>query len=460
MILFAYFMLFIWPLVIIMMVNTSSLKNALLWAAVGSYLILPKLRIDPPFLPPLNKGTLTFLVLFVFLKLMGINLGLLRKSKLRNWMIVYFVILVISTELNKFPVYVGGGKTLKALSHYDAFSSIIRYFVWILPMLLGRRIFDSFQDNERIFRFFTTAGLLYSLLMLFEVRMSPQLHNWIYGYVPTIFGQQMRLGGFRPIVFVGHGLPLSFVFTTFMFAAFALYKNKVQYTRFRPLHIIIYMFVVLLLCKTVSSLVYAILGIFLMYRYKPEKQVKIATIFVLSFMLFPASRALDIFPATELVDFVYEYSEDRAQSLDFRFSNEDILLERAMERPYFGWAGWGRNRVYDEDTGRSITVTDGKWIIELGNTGAIGALVFFLILSLPILNAAKAIKLIPDERDKIYIAAHTIILTFSIVDSIPNTSLGTVQLFIAGCLYGQTEHFLNQIKNKRAYTFRTVDSSS
>ena len=56
---------------------------------------------------------------------------------------------------------------------------------------------------------------VYSLPMLFEVRMSPQLHNWMfYGSSPAAFGRP-RAGGFRPVVFLTQGLELA------LFAAMA-----------------------------------------------------------------------------------------------------------------------------------------------------------------------------------------------------------------------------------------------
>jgi len=39
---------------------------------------------------------------------------------------------------------------------------------------------------------------------------------------------------------------------------------------------------------------------------------------------------------------------DRAQSLESRLTNEDMLTVRALERPAFGWGGWGRARIKDE----------------------------------------------------------------------------------------------------------------
>ena len=46
--------------------------------------------------------------------------------------------------------------------------------------------------------------------MLVEVRLSPQINTWIYGFFQHDFIQMMRYGGFRPIVFLPHGLWVAF----------------------------------------------------------------------------------------------------------------------------------------------------------------------------------------------------------------------------------------------------------
>ena len=53
---------------------------------------------------------------------------------------------------------------------------------------------------------FVLGGLIYVPLCLFEVRMSPQLHNMVYGFAQHSFGQTVRGGGWRPMVFMQHGL--------------------------------------------------------------------------------------------------------------------------------------------------------------------------------------------------------------------------------------------------------------
>ena len=53
-----------------------------------------------------------------------------------------------------------------------------------------------------------------------------------------------------------------------------------------------------------------------------------------------------------------------------------------MERPVWGWGGWGRNRVFDT-SGRDVSVTDGMWVIYLGVYGLVGLVAWTALLLLP-----------------------------------------------------------------------------
>ena len=70
---------------------------------------------------------------------------------------------------------------------YDAGSAVIAEFLFFLPFILARQYLRTANDNAAILIALVIAGLLYSLPMLFEIRMSPQLSRWIYGYFPGGF---------------------------------------------------------------------------------------------------------------------------------------------------------------------------------------------------------------------------------------------------------------------------------
>src|SRR5262249_36698985 len=78
---------------------------------------------------------------------------------------------------------------------------------------------------------------------------------------------------------------------------------------------------------------------------------------------YAAARITGVWAGEGLIDIAkLAVGQERAHSLEFRLQNEELLIQRALERPVFGWGGWGRNRISD-DHGRDITVTDGLWIM-------------------------------------------------------------------------------------------------
>ena len=101
----------------------------------------------------------------------------------------------------------------------------------------------------------------------------------------------------------------------------------------------------------------------------PRLQLWLGVVLVSVALLYPTLRATDFFPTMYLVDTAASVSDDRAQSLKFRFDQEQQLLDHAWKRFSFGWGRFGRNRVYDEESGRDLSVTDGQWIITMGQFG-------------------------------------------------------------------------------------------
>ena len=175
-------------------------------------------------------------------------------------------------------------------------------------------------------RVLVVAGLIYSLPMLFEVRMIPQLHNWIYGYFPSDFLQQVREGGFRPVVFMGHGLLAVFFMMTCAVAAAALWRTDTRVQRLSPFGVTAYLGTVLILCKTLGTLVYAAVLVPLVRFAKPRLQMRIALVLVTIALFYPMLRFFDFFPTQTMVETAAMVSDDRASSLKTRFDNEDLLL--------------------------------------------------------------------------------------------------------------------------------------
>jgi len=185
----------------------------------------------------------------------------------------------------------------------------------------------------------------------------------------------------------------------------------------------------------------------IIFKLRPVTQVKWSFILAALVILYPVTKVNGVFPEKEIISVISQYSPERAQSLEFRFQNENEMLAHALERPYFGWGNWGRNRIYSDWDGRDLSVVDGRWIAELGINGWVGFIFCYAILLTPLYFALKTFKYIKEPKDQVFFASLAVILTLCILDSIPNTGMGPTHLFLAGILLGQAE-FLNKQKYK------------
>lgn len=436
---FAYLIFFGWPVVVLWLLFSYPVKKAIFIAITSAVLLLPTaFTIDLPLLPPLDKETIPGLSIAVILFLLRKKFRIFQPGLITKLFIAYFIGLVITVELNSLPI-ITAKKYLPGLTHYDAFSLIVRVILNTMPFFLGRYFSTSIKDTEGFFKILVIMALIYTIPMLYELKMSPQLHYMVYGIQPSMFLQQIRESGYRPMVFIGHGLGLAFWFSTAVIAAGVLLKNKVRVSFTSPFATLCYLLIILFLCKTWSAMLYVMFGLVFTFKLKPSKQIKWSLIIAALVIMYPIAKVADVFPDKEIISIINQYSPERAQSLQFRFQNEGALLEHALKKPIFGWGDWGRNRVYSTEDGRDLSIIDGRWIGELGVNGWIGFLLSYAILLTPLYYAQKAVHYIKEPKDQVYFASLAVILTICVVDSIPNTGMGTMHLFLAGILLGQSE---------------------
>jgi hypothetical protein len=439
---FAFIALLSWPLVTLWLYRTRPINQAILWTILGAWLLLPVgAEIKIPGVPQFDKVSIP-------------NIGALiccmfvARHPIRFWnrlglaevlLLMCLIGPFITSELNNDPILIGSSiPPLPALSNYDALSAVVGEFIFLLPFFLGRQLLRGSSDNVEILRALTIAGLLYTIPILFEIRMSPQLHAWFYGYFPHSFAQQARNGGFRAVVFLGHGLVVAFFVMMTTIAASALWRTRTRVLRVPPAGITAYLAAVLVLQKSMAALIYCSAGVPLVRFTQPRFQLRIATVLVSIALLYPMLRLADLFPARVLVDVSTSVSGDRAESLEYRFDNEERLLQHASQRLIFGWGGWGRNRLYDE-YGQDSSVTDGEWIIMIGAFGLFGFVGKFGLLSLPVFRALSTLKFARSIPDRVNLAALALILSINIVDLLPNSTLSPWSWLLAGALLGRAE---------------------
>jgi hypothetical protein len=432
-----------WALFAIWLYQVRPIGKATLWTILGAQLLLPvgaSIKIEG--VPQFDKISIPNLAALI-------GCILVVRRPLRIWtkfgfagilILIYLIGPVITAELNRDPIFLAN-KVLPAEGHYDAFSAVVGQFLTLIPFFLGRHLLRSSADNEEILRVLVIAGLLYSLPILFEVRMSPQLHTWIYGYFPHSFAQQMRDAGFRPVVFMGHGLLVAFFMMTTAVAAAALWRMQYRIRRLPPAGITAYLSTIVILCKGGGSIVYGATLVPLVRFGQPRLQLRLALVLVIIALLYPMLRTTDLFPTNSLVEAAGLISVDRAGSLKYRFDHDQELLERASQRFLFGWGRWGRSRIYNE-YGTDISVSDGRWIIILGQFGLCGFLAEFGLLAFSVFRAASAFKLTKSKTDQIALAALALIVAVNVIDLLPNAWLAPWTWLLAGALLGRAESLL------------------
>jgi len=440
---FAYVMLLGWPLISLYFYKRFETITATFLTIVGGYLLLPvKVNVDLPLIPALDKSlipSLFALIGCVFVKKLPISL-----LPALVWQKVLVVILVITPLFtvitNQSPVF-NGEYWIKGLIFHDSISAIIEQYIRIVPFIICTQIIKTEKDFIEICKLFTISGLIYSVPILYEIRMSPQLHSMFYGFFPHSFAQQIRFDGFRPVVFLGHGLLVGI----YMMAAFAfsciLWKRNIRiYKSISPMLVMLFLFFILVASKAVGAIVFGLIIIIsILFLAKKLKKIVVYTIFFLV-VFYPVLCIFNLFPHQEIINYVVTLDTERAQSLDFRFYHEALLLEHSREQLLFGWGGWGRNRL-------AGSVTDGLWIIEFSSYGVVGFVALFGLIGATIIQTLNKVSILrnPEEVNTLLISA--LIVALILVDQIVNSSLGIWVWLFVGSLFGRTLHINKQSKN-------------
>ncbi len=355
--------LFGWiPLILVLFLLLTP-RRAVIVAFIGAWLFLPMAGYSIEGLPNFTKMTATSygamlgVVLFDAARLIRF-----RPSWIDIPIVVYCAVPMASSLSN-------------GLGLYDGATSVLHTTIsWGLPYLIGRLYFSDLAGLRELAIGIFIGGLIYVPLCLYEIRMSPQLHTMIYGFHQHSFAQTKRFGGWRPVVFMQHGLAVGFWMTVASLTGIWLWHSGSLRRIFNvPMGILCAaVFVTTLMCKSVNALVALILGVSSLWITRLA-HLRLALVCILlispTYML---TRVSGMWSGAHLVDLISNLiNEDKSQSVNARLRYEELLINKALQRPAFGWGGWGRNRVYDE-SGKDLTVTDGLWVITLGKTGFVG----------------------------------------------------------------------------------------
>jgi hypothetical protein len=428
--------LFGWPLVAIACFRRMKPVDACIIVLFGGFMFLPVYSFKIPGVPEFDKNACIALSLLLGDLASGKARGRLRiRSRLDLAVISAVVISPIITSL------------ANGLGLYDGVSNSLRLIlIWGIFYRAGRLYFTDAASLRKLTLALVSGGLIYIPFILFEVRMSPQLSRMIYGFFPHDFAQHIRYGGFRPIVFMNHGLVVAFWSAMATAAAFALWRAKeVRSVAGIPIGIAcISLLITSLLCKSAGPLVYLLVAIVFFCIRRQSTRSLLIRVLLLGGVLYLWFRINNIIPVSSIESFFARYFDpERMHSLTFRLRQEDPFTAKALMQPLFGWGGYQRGWPIDPETGLIIRVVDSAWLIAFSTFGFLGLIsqsIFFgggpWILAKRISKRRRIGGGLPPLPVDAEILG--LIVTFFTIDCLINGTGNPVYLACAGALVSYT----------------------
>jgi hypothetical protein len=404
-------------------------RTAALASSVFGFLFLPMAEYQWTGLPEYDKQMATALAVLLGVVIFDPRaFRRLRPSWIDVPMAVWCLVPFVSS-------YTGG------LGAYDGLSACFsRLVTWGVPYVVGRIYCADREGMLLLAKFIVLAGLVYMPLCLYEVRMSPQLHGKIYGFVPTRWVQVMRYGGYRPIVFLQSPLAVGMVI-----AAAAVACNWLAASgAWRRLQGVPTLWLVPLLAVTVvinkmaAALTLTVIGISLFFVLRTFRRALPLVMLIALFGSYPFARLSGQLGAERLLTIAGPvYPEERVRSLTTRLRSEDLISQKAMYKwPVFGGGGWGALNVY-ESSGKKISIPDGLWIIAFGQNGLVGLTALALAYLLPaclILRRYPVARLTAPELAPVGALVMTSVMYW--IDSLSNAMINPVFITAMGALGG------------------------
>jgi len=415
-------------------------QRAVIISFVAAWLFLPQASYPIPSLPPYTKisaacyGILLGTLIYDTARLTSFKPGWLDVP-----MVIYCLCPIVSQVSN-------GGSPISP--------TVNQIVTWGLPYFLGRLYVGSLDGLRQLAIGIFAGGLAYIPFTLVEGVRGPILHQMIYGVnAVEDWGQARRMGGWRPVVFMQHGLMVGLWMMTAALIAVWLWQTgtlkKFMGRNIKTLVIILT--IAFFLCRSTGA--YSLFAMALIVLFSAKWfRTSLPLLLIIGYIVFYLYiAAAGQFSSKEAIDFITQiFGEERAGSLKFRFDMEEILGEKARQRFMFGWGDSGGNRVYNE-YGQDISVTDSLWIIAFGINGAVGLVSLFSSLLLPVIvfcvfkypaRTWSNPKVAPA-------AALGVALTMYVFDCVLNAMTNPIFALIAGGISGLVLKAPESLKSKK-----------
>ncbi len=328
------------------------------------------------------------------------------------------------------------------LGVYDGLSQTMYQTIrWGLPYFIGRVCFTDADVLKSLALTIFVGGLIYIPFCLIEMRISPQLHRLTYGFHQHDFLQTLRdNGGYRPMVYMDHGLMTSMwmmlasLLGTWLYATGSLPKKILKLP---SLYLLLALVATMVMMQSVAAICYYFIALALLFLSAKMKNSFLVVILLFLPLLYVYARTGGSWDGTNFSNWVAEkFSPTRAQSVQFRFDNETVLIDKAKQGTFFGWGGYGRSRVFDDD-GKDLTVTDGLWIIAYGVNGVYGLTALIVMVELPVILFLRRYRPESWMGPPLGVpAAMAVFIGFTMIDNLLNAMINPIYMLFSGGLIG------------------------
>lgn len=422
-----FLFLWSWPAIAVALFSMMPPRRALVLGYLIGWMFLPQFGFPVPFCK-FDKHTATsvgaLLGIFIFDRQ---RLAAFKPALVDLPMIVWCCV--------PFSAAVSNG-----LSPYDGLSNTCyQTMVWGVPYVLGRVYLGDFVGMRGLAVWLFVGGLIYGPFCLAEVAISPQLHFMLYGYYQHEFTQVIRMGGYRPMVFMQHGIAVgNYMMAASLMGIWLWWTGSLKTFMKMPVLIpLICLVGTTLAVKSAGALALLAAGLGVIFATKIMKNYLLVLVLCIVPFLYMGARSLAGWDGKELLNMIEAATEkDRAMSMLCRFQNEHLLLEKAMKKPLFGWGPNGRNLVTYDD-GTIVSIPDGLWVIAIGVNGVIGLNALFLALLLPVGMLRKRIKGMKwDDPILAGVAAGAVLCTLAATDCLINAMINPIFTLTLGGIAG------------------------
>jgi len=433
--------LFGWmPIVFYLFVRFPT-QRAVIISFVVAWLFLPQASYPIPLLPPYDKISAScYAILLATIVYDTARITTFKPGWLDVPMVICCLCPIVSQVTN-------GGSPIS-----PTFTQIV---TWGLPYFVGRLYFGSLDGLRQLAIGFFAGGLAYIPFTLIEGVRGPILHQMVYGVNAfEDWGQARRLGGWRPVVFMQHGLMVGLWMMTAALIGVWLWQTGTlkKFLGRNIKTLVIVLTIAFFLCRSTGAYSLFAFGLIVLFSAK-HFRTSLPLLFIIGYIVFYLYVAASgQFSSDDAVGFITQiFGEERAASMKFRFDMEEILGDKARQAFLFGWGDGGGNRVYNQ-YGQDISVTDSLWIIAFGVNGAVGLASLFSSLLLPVV--VFCVSKYPARtwaNPKVAPAAVLAVsLTMYVFDCVLNAMTNPIFALIAGGLSGLVLKAPESLKTKKA----------